>query len=65
MNRRSQFYNSSSLRGPATNKLGEKVKNTKISTNKTRYILRRIFFFVRSLSLMVTNLLKTLLSYKI
>ena len=57
------FLNSSSLRGPATNTPGKKVKNTiKISTNKARYILQRICFFANSWSLMVTNLLKTLLS---
>ena len=59
------FLNSSLLRGPATNKPGKKVKNTKISMNKARYILQRICFFANSWSLMVTNLLKTLLSYKI
>ena len=40
--------NSSSLRGPATNKPGKKVKNTNISTNKARYILRRICLFANS-----------------
>ena len=34
---------------------GKKVKNAKISTNKARYILRRICFFPISLSLMVNE----------
>ena len=59
------FLNSSLLCGPATIKPGKKVENTNISTSKARYILRKICFFANSWSLMVTNFLKTLLSYKI
>ena len=44
-NSSNHFLNSSWLRGPATNKPGKKVKNTKISTNKARHILRRILVF--------------------
>ena len=55
------FLNSSSLRGPATNKPGKKVKNTKQSTSKAKYILRRICLFANSWSLMVTNFLKNTL----
>ena len=45
--------------------LARRSKNTKISMNKARYILWRICFFANSWSLMIKNLLKTLLSYKI